>query len=65
MLYWDLANLLVQKGIETQKELNISLIYSECLLANAQVSSYFAVLPTRDFFVKYNGEVSKLEVCIY
>ncbi|MEK3817531.1 hypothetical protein MKY20_00025 [Cytobacillus sp. FSL W8-0315] len=64
-LYWDLANLLVQKRIKPQKELNISLIYDECLLADAQVSSYFAVLPTRDFFAKYKELVSKLEVCIY
>lgn len=64
-LYWDLANLLVRKGIEPQKELNITLIYDECLLANAQASSYFAVLPLRDFFVKYKELVPKLEVCIY
>jgi hypothetical protein len=64
-LYWDLANLLVQKGIEPQKELNISLIYDECLLANNQVSSYFAVLPTRAFFVKYKELVSNMEICIY
>lgn len=64
-LYWDLANLLVQKGIEPQKELNISLIYDECLLANNQVSSFLAVLPTRAFFVKYKELVSKLEICIY
>lgn len=64
-LYWDLANLLVQKGIEPQKDLNISLIYDECLLANNQVSSYFAVLPARAFFVKYKELVSKMEICIY
>lgn len=64
-LYWDLANLLVQKGIKPQKELNISLIYDDCLLANAQVSSYFAVLSIRDFFVTYKELVPKLEVCIY
>jgi len=64
-LYWDLANSLVQRGIEPKKELNISLIYDECLLANAQVSSYFAVLSIRDFFVKYKELASKLKVCIY
>ncbi|MEK5063676.1 hypothetical protein [Cytobacillus sp. FSL R5-0596] len=64
-LYWDLSNLLVQKGIVPKKELNISLIYDDCLLANAQVSSYFAVLPIGDFFVKYKELVPKLEVCIY
>jgi hypothetical protein len=62
-LYWDLANWLVQRGIEPKKELNISLIYDKCLLANAQISSYFAVVPIRDFFVKYEELVPKLKVC--
>jgi hypothetical protein len=64
-LYWDLANSLVQSGIEPKKELNISLIYDECIIANAQISSYFAVLPIREFIVKYKELVPKLKVCIY
>jgi hypothetical protein len=64
-LYWDLANSLVQREIEPKKEFNISLIYDDCLLANAQISSYFAVLPIRDFIVKYKELVPKLKVCIY
>ncbi|SLL31577.1 L-rhamnose mutarotase [Bacillus dakarensis] len=63
-LYWDLANSLVQRGIEPKKEVNISLIYDECLLANAQVSSYFAVLPIGNFFVKYKELVQKLKMYI-
>lgn len=63
-LYWDLSNLLVQKAKEPKKVLNISLIYDDCLLANAQFTSYFAVLPIRDFFVKYKELFPKLEVCI-
>lgn len=63
-LYWDLSNLLVQKAKEPKKELNISLIYDDCLLANAQFTSYFAVLPISDFFVKYKELVPKLDVCI-
>ncbi|WP_249365692.1 hypothetical protein [Cytobacillus citreus] len=64
-LYADLAKSLVQRGIKPKKDLNISLIYDECLLADAQVSSYFAILPIRDFFIKYKELVPKLEVCIY
>ncbi|MEC1523925.1 hypothetical protein P9D43_18150 [Neobacillus niacini] len=64
-LYWELANSLVQREIEPKKELNISLIYDECLLANAQISSYFAVLPIKDFIVNYKDLVPKLKVCIY
>lgn len=59
-LYMELANSLVQKENAPQKELNISLIYDECLLANLDVSSYFAVLSTKDFFVKYKEMVPKL-----
>lgn len=56
-LYIDLANLLKEKGITPEKPLNISLIYDECQLANATISFYFAVLPVRDFFVKYKEMV--------
>ena len=51
-LYMELANSLIQKEIAPQKELNISLIYDECLLVNLDVSSYFAVLSTKKYFVK-------------
>lgn len=64
-LYVDLSNSLVQRGIKPKKNLNISLIFDECLLANAQVSSYSAILPIRDFFVKYKELAPKLEGCIY
>jgi len=56
--------LLIQKGVKPQRLLNISLIYDECLLANSQITSYFSVIPIRDFFAKYKELVSKLEACI-
>jgi predicted DNA binding CopG/RHH family protein len=59
-LYMELANSLIQNEIEPQKDLNISLIYDECLLVNLDASSYFAVLSTKDFFVKYKETVLKL-----
>jgi len=59
-LYMELKNSLIQKEIEPQKELNISLIYDECQIVNLDVSSYFAVLSTKDFFVKYKEMVPKL-----
>ncbi|MGE8081478.1 hypothetical protein [Peribacillus loiseleuriae] len=64
-LYVELASSLTQKGIEPQKELSISLVYDECLLVNLEVSSYFAILSIKDFFVKYNELVHKLQKCIY
>ncbi|MFS0593212.1 hypothetical protein AB1L05_16640 [Cytobacillus horneckiae] len=64
-LYMDLADSLIKRGIKPEKALSISLIYDECLLANAEVSSYFAVLPIRDFFVQYKVLVSKLQECFY
>lgn len=63
-LYAELANLLVQRGIKPQKQLNICLIYDECLLADMYISSYFAVVPIRDFFIKSKELVSRLETCI-
>ena len=63
-LYYDFADLLVQKGTKPQRQLNISLIYDKCLLADTKFTSYFAVLPIRDFFFNYEELVSKLEICI-
>lgn len=59
-LYMELANSLIQNEIEPQKELNISLIYDECLLVNLDACSYFAVLSTKDLSVKYKETVLKL-----
>lgn len=56
-LYWDLANLLAQKGIEPQKELNISLIYDRCLLGQFEVFQNFIILPIRSFLTKKEGEI--------
>ncbi|WP_255247431.1 hypothetical protein [Paucisalibacillus globulus] len=63
-LYSELGALLVQKGIKPQKELTINLIYDECLVANTEATPYFAILPIRDFFVKYKELVPRLEACI-
>lgn len=64
-LYVELVNSLAQKGIEPQKRLSISLIYDECLLVNLEVSSYFVILSTKDFFVKYKEIIPKLKLSIY
>ncbi|RLL40116.1 hypothetical protein D8M04_19435 [Oceanobacillus piezotolerans] len=64
-LYVELVNYLKKNEIEPQRQLSISIIYDECLLANAEVSSYFAVLPIRDFFFKFEELVPKLKGCFY
>lgn len=63
-LYVEVANALVQKRIKPQKELNISLIYDECLLADSEVSSYFVVVSLKNIFVKFKETVSKIRVSI-
>ncbi|MDQ0153951.1 hypothetical protein [Robertmurraya andreesenii] len=62
-LYRDLAYSLQKKWIEPFKALHISLLYDECVLVNANTSSYFAVLPIRDFFVAYKELVPRLQGC--
>ncbi|MEO4055628.1 hypothetical protein [Solibacillus sp. CAU 1738] len=64
-IYAELASLLLEKGIKPQKELNISLIYDECVLVDLEPSSYFAVLSIRDCFVNYKELIPKLQLCIY
>lgn len=60
-LYVELAQFLSEKGIVPKKALEISLIYDDCLLVTLEVSSYFAVIPIKNFFVKYHEVVSKLQ----
>ncbi|MGX9134819.1 hypothetical protein ACWV26_10615 [Rummeliibacillus sp. JY-2-4R] len=63
-IYKELANLLIDKGIKSKKELNISLIYDECLLVDLKPTSYFAVLSISDCFVNYKELITKLQLCI-
>ncbi len=56
--------MIIPRGTKPQRSLDISLIYDECLLVDIDVSAYFAVLPIKDFFVKYNELVLKLQECI-
>ncbi|ASN05801.1 hypothetical protein [Virgibacillus necropolis] len=60
-LYVDLTNSLSQRKIEPCSELHISLLYDECLLANPEVTSNFAILPVKEFFIKYKDLVRKLQ----
>ncbi|MEC0239499.1 hypothetical protein P4H66_06470 [Paenibacillus dokdonensis] len=63
-IYTDLASLLVEKGIQPQKEFIISYIYDECLLFELEPSSYYAVVSIRDCFMNYKGLVQKLQQSI-
>lgn len=64
-LYAALANSLTQKEIVPKKQLNISLIYDKYLLGDLEVSSYFAVIPIRDFFINSKDLLAKLQGSIY
>jgi hypothetical protein len=64
-LYVELANFLTQRGIVPQKELNISLVYDDFPLGNLEVSSYFAVVSIKEFFVRYKELLAKLQKSIY
>ncbi|WP_253957779.1 hypothetical protein [Metabacillus halosaccharovorans] len=59
-LYEELGNSLSQKGINPKKELSIFLVYDECLFVDLEVTSYFAVIPLKVFYVKYKDVVHKL-----
>jgi len=63
-IYVELSNLLIEKRIKPKKELEISLIYDECLLVNLEPSSYFAVLSIKDYFVNYKELIPKLRLSI-
>ncbi len=63
-IYVELSNLLIETGIKPQRELDISLIYDECLLVDLEPSSYFAVLSIRDCFVNNKELIPKLQLSI-
>ncbi|MFS0781617.1 hypothetical protein [Bacillus sp. 1P06AnD] len=63
-MYAELANTLMEKRMTPKKELNISLIYDECLLLDLEPSSYFAVLSIRDCILKNKEFIAKLQVSI-
>jgi hypothetical protein len=64
-LYGDLANSLIELGIAPEKELNISLVYDDCLLTDLVEYQYFMVVSARDFFVEYEKVLAKLQQVIY
>ncbi|MCM3439258.1 hypothetical protein AB3Z07_13340 [Metabacillus halosaccharovorans] len=59
-LYEELASSLYQKGITPKKELSICLVYDKCLLVDLEVTSYFAVIPIKNFYVNYKDLVHNL-----
>ncbi|WP_244864400.1 hypothetical protein [Paenibacillus sp. J23TS9] len=63
-IYADLASLLIEKGIQPQKEFIISYIYDECLLVELEPSSYYAIVSIRDCFMNYKGLIPKLQQSI-
>ena len=64
-IYTELANFLGEKGIKPQKELNISIIYDECLLVDVETFHYFAILSIKDCSVNYKESIPKLQLCFY
>ncbi|WP_139367357.1 hypothetical protein [Metabacillus halosaccharovorans] len=59
-LYEELKSSLSQKGIIPKKELSICLVYDDCLLFDLEVTSYFAIIPIKNFYVNYNDVVHNL-----
>ncbi|MER2112341.1 MAG: hypothetical protein ABS960_06580 [Solibacillus isronensis] len=64
-IYAELSNFLLEKKVKPQKELNISIIYDECLLADLKPTPYFAILSVNDCILNYKKIIQKLELSIY
>lgn len=62
-LYKDIVNLLKESRRVSQKTFHVYLIYDECIFANPQVSSNFAVIPIIDFYINYKKLVLRLKEC--
>ncbi|ATP40857.1 hypothetical protein CSE16_12830 [Solibacillus sp. R5-41] len=63
-IYIELTNSLKKNHIEPKKQLNISLIYDECLLTNTEFYSYYTVLSIVDIHANHKDLVFKLQRCI-
>ncbi|MFC7686344.1 hypothetical protein [Ureibacillus sp. GCM10028918] len=63
-IYIELTNSLKTNQIEPKKQLKISLIYDECLLANTEFNSYSTVLSIIDIHTNHKDLVPKLQSCI-
>ncbi|HGP3674031.1 TPA: hypothetical protein ACLIVI_001765 [Bacillus pacificus] len=62
-LYNDLVLYLKQNQIEPLQQLHIILLYDDCVFAKENISSYFAILPTKTFFIGYRDAVATLSKC--
>lgn len=63
-IYAALADLLIEERITPKKELDIILIYDDCVLVDLEPSSYLAVLSIRDCLMKYKELIPKLQLSI-
>uniref|UniRef100_UPI0021E8290F C50 family peptidase n=1 Tax=Bacillus thuringiensis TaxID=1428 RepID=UPI0021E8290F len=62
-LYNDLVLYLKQNQIEPLQQLHIILLYDDCVFAKENISSYFAILLTKTFFIGYRDVVATLSKC--
>ncbi|TXS01193.1 hypothetical protein DN390_08910 [Bacillus sp. SH7-1] len=64
-LYNDLVLYLKQLQIKPSQQLHISLLYDDCVFAKENISSYYAILPTKTFFIGYKNVVTTLSTCFH
>lgn len=63
-LYNEVVSIFKQKEINPYpSKLQISLIYDDCIFAQEMSSSYFAVVPAKDFLIAYKDVVTQLKKC--
>ncbi|WP_336974470.1 hypothetical protein [Bacillus thuringiensis] len=64
-LYNDLVLYLKQNGIKPSQQLQISLLYDDCVFTKDNITSYSAILPTKHFFINYRDVVTTLSTCFH
>ncbi|MGE6539322.1 hypothetical protein [Bacillus luti] len=64
-LYNDLVLYLKQKQIAPLQQLHISLLYDDCVFVKENITSYSAILPTKNFFINYKDVVTTLSKCFH
>lgn len=64
-LYNDLLLYLKQNEIEPLQQIQISLLYDDCVFVTNNTTSYSAILPTKHFFINYRDVVTTLSTCFH
>lgn len=64
-IYQDMAKIITEMGVAPERQLNISLIFDDCVLADLEIFPYFSVVSVKEYFVAYKELLAKLIAVVH